>query len=654
MRWFRVHTNLTVGLALGVLLLTLTALRISGSSVGVWTEYLYGPGYDDPDLLAGKPRWVRGDEWLVTTALTAGQSEVAWSHVNPNVALGQEMSVLGDAPTDHWSTILKPHNWAFFLLPLEHAVAFKWWFRGFLLLFAAYIFFKRVLTRPGEPEFELLSLAAAGCLLLSPFIQWWYSTSALEAVAYFCLAMYSLIGLLQAQQSRPRPGYVALLAVSLVCAAITLYPPFLIPLAFLGLLLGGAYVANNRATIPPGGLRRTLLGLGIAAACLAVVMVAFYLSFDDVLSTIRNTVYPGQRAESGGDYGLSHLMNGFFNFLLLDTEHVPLEWVNQSEAATALLLIPWIAPLALYGMWRDLSRDHSVDWVVLALLAYSALRAAWLVIGLPPAIERALLLNLVPEGRALIGLNLANVALAFYLVSHKRSWLDRGGLAIAAASVLAAFLAHLYLGYALAADYPVFIGAKLNIWLAAAAVAVLATLLMLQRRAAFAGAILAFSAFTALTVNPLYQGLGPLTDSPMLDALSPYRESDPEARWVVYESINYGNYLLANDYPVLSSLHLYPQYDLWLQFDPPGRYDYVWNRYAHLWFAATPEPSSIEFTFHDFDSFAVVINPCHPLLGELNVHYYVFVGAEPDAPCLERIASELRIGEPIHVYRRTP
>jgi hypothetical protein len=173
----------------------------------------------------------------------------------------------------------------------------------------------------------------------------------------------------------------------------------------------------------------------------------------------------------------------------------------------------------------------------------------------------------------------------------------------------------------------------------------------LRRQGLFAGAFLAFAAFTALTVNPLYRGLGPVADSPLLETLEPYRAADPEARWLVYDSINYGNYLLANGYPVLSSIYLYPQYDLWLQFDPPGRYEDVWNRYAHVLFARTTDPSVVDFVAHNFDSFVVSIDPCHSVLADLRVRFMTFA-SEVHAPCLQRIAAGLQIGEPLYVYER--
>ncbi len=644
------HTNVLLALVLGVTLAVLSALEISGSSVAVFNEYIYGPGHDDPNLLFGKPRWVRGDEWLVTTAMTSAQAEVGYAHFNTNVALGQEMSIFGDAPTDHWSTLFKPHNWSFFVLPLTNAVAFKWWFRGFLLIFATFLLSRELLKHQARRP-ALLALGTSLALYFTPFVQWWYSTSALESLTYFAFILYAFIKVFDGESLIMSSAHSLLIAFSLVALAFTLYPPFLIPLALLGGAFGAGYVANQRDRLNRTNARVYTASLAIAGSVSLSVILAYYLDFHAVLRTLQDTAYPGERYEAGGGFPVIHLMSGFFDFLLLRGDVVPPLLINQSEASSGLFFFPWLAPvlaLSLFNMYR---RRRALDYVLIALLAYCALMCTWLLAGLPRLIEAWLFLDRVPLNRAIIGLVMANFVLVTYFIGSFVPGDGPGLGRVRAAAIGAVLIVNLWLGYEMAGETPEFVGSDWNIWLVSASAAALVATLLFRKTSIFVAGLVLFTALTSLSVNPLYRGLEPLQQAPLLAELEPIRDGDPTARWVVYDDIYFGNYLLANGFPVLTSVQFYPQKELWLSLDPKRRYEDIWNRYAHVTFTGTADETAVGFVSHDYDYFAVVINPCNPLMDELRVTYYL-LPAESAAPCLERVAPNLVAGPPLFVYRR--
>ena len=58
---------------IGLLVIVLAVIfQISGSSIGMWAEYL--PECTDDGLLAGTPRSIRADEWAVSTVASFAQT----------------------------------------------------------------------------------------------------------------------------------------------------------------------------------------------------------------------------------------------------------------------------------------------------------------------------------------------------------------------------------------------------------------------------------------------------------------------------------------------------------------------------------------------------------------------------------------------------
>jgi Na+/melibiose symporter-like transporter len=47
-----------------IIILLLTAFKISGSSIGVYNTILYGSNHKDSSLVLNKPREIRSDEWV--------------------------------------------------------------------------------------------------------------------------------------------------------------------------------------------------------------------------------------------------------------------------------------------------------------------------------------------------------------------------------------------------------------------------------------------------------------------------------------------------------------------------------------------------------------------------------------------------------------
>src|SRR5258708_6734142 len=123
-----------------VVILLLTAFKISGSSIGVYNNILYGPSHKDSNLLLNKPREIRSDEWVWNSQMIMAQASNHFNRINPYIGHGQDMSVIIDVPYKDWSAVFRPQNLVFFALPFQYAFALKWWIMAYLLVLSCYFF----------------------------------------------------------------------------------------------------------------------------------------------------------------------------------------------------------------------------------------------------------------------------------------------------------------------------------------------------------------------------------------------------------------------------------------------------------------------------------------------------------------------------------
>lgn len=119
-------------LLLAIPLIALTLLKVHGSSIGIYHRLLHGSEAHDPNLLYGKPQPIRSDEWLGSTQFTIRQEKIGFPAYDDGLGSGRDVTKHPDNPTKDWVTLFRPHNWSFFVMPLENAFAFRWWFIAYM------------------------------------------------------------------------------------------------------------------------------------------------------------------------------------------------------------------------------------------------------------------------------------------------------------------------------------------------------------------------------------------------------------------------------------------------------------------------------------------------------------------------------------------
>lgn len=574
---------------LTVVLLLLTAFGVNGSSIGAYQNTFYGSTANDPNLLLGEPRDVRSDEWLVNSQLTVAQDSNNYERINGNIGNGQDMSLAIDVPYKEWSTVFKPHNLAFFVLPFENAFAFKWWFIGYLLILSCYFFILALM-----PQKRLWAALIALALFFNPFVQWWYLTGTMAPLYFSLFAATAVIKLFDAKSRRQMLLWSALLAYVTTCFTLILYPPYQIPCAIVMGAFTLGYLYKKWRDLPWKTFLQKLGVIGAAVLVAGAISFTFVQTRNDVIQTMRDTVYPGRRIGfSGMNYAYEKTFAAPLAFGLQNerpgANYFTNYFTSQSEAATIIKINLILVPVILLVIYKNVHLRKTLPYYL--FITTSCVLALFLARIFTPFFDRAfqfLLLHQVPNERLEIGFLLICIIqigiLGSLLLSTKKQLVSRKEALLAA---LVGFALFWDTSISMAQKFPLFIVGHAKIFLLVVAVAL--TIYLLLRKKAYVWGLalfLAINVVSSIGVNPLYAKSQPDVLSSLTEHIRTHYPDDNK-KWAVFDQLIFENVPQMAGKASLTGVYSYPQLALWRQLDEKGE-DEEYNRYAHSAFTVNP------------------------------------------------------------------
>ena len=626
-----------------IALLVFTALGISGSSSPLLAQ---NAGSSDT-VIAGLPRTIRSDEWIVHTPLVISQVENGMPRYGDVGVGSHDMSVLSDLPVADWTRIFHPNHWAYGILPIDNAYAFDWWSVAAILLLGTYAF---LLAALGS-----LRWAIVGALLLygSPFFHWWYTGSAFGSIGLMAFAGACL--LLAVTSSGRRLVVFALLgSFFLACFALTIYPPFQIPAGIgVGIVTAGALWPRWREGLAT--LRSVAISGAIAGGVALVSIGAYLITRAPAMKAISQTVYPGARVVSGGELPWGQLFSSWFglNYITNGSNLRGVIFPNESEGSSFLFL-GVVLLVALPLVWRFIApMGDRLRGVIIAATVAMSLFLTQMFVGLPSIVAKLTFLSIVPERRALIGLGFTSMVLVISVgASLERSTVPTLARRLAGIVLVAASAAGV-IGLAQdfrAADAPV--GNKMIA--VALLVAVGTASLYFWRPLVSVVVLTAFGLLAALPANPLINGLSQTRDSAVASmARSIAAEPGDVGAWVG-ETYVIASLLTTAGVQNLSGVNLYPNVPAWELIDPDHEFENAWNRYAQAVWSFDVSLKAPVVRLVQADMIEVLVNPCDPVLDKFNVRHLV-TPRQMQGPCLSA-PSEVAgpDGIPAFFYERSP
>ncbi len=598
-----------------LIFLACLVLRLHGSSIGVYDEILPTQITGENSRLFGKLRWVRSDEYGVTTLKFFSQAANDYRLYSRQISLSPTNMVLDYySPVWDWTILGKPLAWGFLLFGNE--VGLSWYWCGeIILLFMTALEMCLILTNGTRSA----ALTGAFLIAFSPAIQWWVMPHMppviLYSMALFCIG-YRLF---TAKNALSRGIASGLSLIAVLGFALSLFPSFQVPCGYTVLVLLAMCLWRDREKIR--FTRRDWMYIALPAAAALAILLRFVLLSREDLSLLLNTVYPGRRMSRGGDRRVADLFTDLITFFL-PYQDVP--FLNNCEVATYIHAAPLFLVLSPYLLPALKKRQDRSYITGAALYGVLLVQCVFMLMGFPMWLSEITLLHFCNRMNQVYGW----VAVLFtvwgmdVLLRHPDLLSRRAKLLLppvyGAVSLLTLNQQRLdYLSNFV--FHGISLGSVLIVLLLAA---VLCTLYfaVFQREKLLSAALILAVLFGGATVNPVMRGIGPVTNHPISKAVAELAEAEPESRWICTDVGTFfmlSNYVSANGAVCLTATNFYPDPEKWAILDPDGKYEELTNRYANECAQLTEGETAVEMVYPD--QIKLLLNP--ESLKKLDIRY---------------------------------
>lgn len=582
----------------GILLLFLCINEYHGNSITAFDMYVQpGAGNDYIQPVLGKTRDIRSDEWVVGLPNSLSYRYLDDSS-NNNYILRGTNTAMGRTTV---ISIVNPINLVGSLASLlgdDCSYSYFWYVPIFLTFLFNLELFYIISSRR-----RLLSACGACMVALSSHYLWWaFPVQVLYAPASLVCAYYFFNN--TSWKKRLLFGYGTACAVTLF--VINLYPAWQVPMGYVSIAILVWIIHESWDRIK--GMKIRDWGIFAAALVLCILMVIDNLMAQrEYIASITQTVYPGGRIDYGG-FSLPKLFN-YVGALLFP--YVP--YLNPSESGMYLSFFPLPLIIAGYLWWKQKKKD----WLITGILLVSAFLVIYTTVGLPEIVARLTMMTSTTSTRCVDILGYAMVILFVAAMSRYdmeiRMQKKYAYVIAGVASCAAVYFANLYMpdymgvGYLLLSSYVLFF--------------VFASCLAKVGKKIYHYALIAIiliAVVNGVYVRPIVKGMDAIYSKPLAKEIEKVASGDKKAKWIAYGGgIVLPALTVACGAPTINNVNTYPNMDLWKKLDPEGKYDYAYNRYAHVLVAFVEGATSMELVQED----TFQLNLCYQDLQKAEVEY---------------------------------
>lgn len=571
-------------------------LGVTGSSIGIYTEYF---GAKDKNILFGISRGIRSDEYAVFTPMTWSQ------YLDPNGHFSYFNSVARATNTDvfieygqpvaTWLLLYKPFNLGFLFLPIAKGMAFFWCGRLIALFMVSFEFGRKI-----TDDNRLLSIIYAILIAFSPIVQWWFAINGLvEMLLYLQLSIL----LLDKYFSSEKWSIKILCAFGIVISAggfiLTMYPAWMLPFAYVILGLGIWLLITKRKSIKKNKKDIILILCSLCFLCISMLYV--YHMSKDTISTLGQTVYPGDRVSVGGGRSLddffvytSNFWFPIFNMAMRS---------NECEMARFISLFP----LAYIFYIIYFLKTKKSDLFCNIILSISSVFLIYCTIGFPEWLSKITLLSFSLDKRCFLVVQFCEILVLIRLISlllKEKVVLNKimGWVTAFMISILSAGLLY-YLNSAYYSTKMLMLQTVLFIF-------IFAGVFYYDKKRIFKAWGIFFSMFVLLTgilVNPVRVGVDSVEKIPELEMVERVVKADPEAVWISEGTgFTITNSILLKGARTINFTNVYPELNRWKMVDKENKYEDIYNRYAHI--GMIYGENDEKFVLTNKDSFEVYVD----------------------------------------------
>ena len=133
--------------------------------------------------------------------------------------------------------------------------------------------------------------------------------------------------------------------------------------------------------------------------------------------------------------------------------------------------------------------------------------------------------------------------------------------------------------------------------------------------------MIAICLVSGLLVNPVRAGTDDIDNLSVLQAVDEVVEQDPKGIWIAEDTgLLQPNMLIMKGARTINSTNIYPNINRWSKIDPEGKYEEIYNRYAHIQIILD-ENCNIENKFELIQADCITVYLEEKELRTLNVKY---------------------------------
>ena len=582
-----------------VVLFTLVALRYNGESMDLYESIQYKMGSEYEEPIIGQETEGRSDETLVSTArrlyyYSNGEPgmEMTFANIiqNPNILMTKALLKIGG---------------------IEYALSFDYYFY-IILAFLISIELFLIITE----NRRLLSLACTCMIFFSTFYLWWiFPTQLLNTMGVGVFLYHSI----NTKSKKKRCLFGILTALFSIRFVFSLYPAWQVPAAYILLAIIVWIIIDGIKSLKEFDKKDWLILIG-AVIFMLIGMGICYLDKLEYISSVTKTVYPGERREYG-NYTLNKLYNYIPNALF---------WLKHNNTPSEFSIIINLFPIPLFMSIYYIIKEKKKDALIVGLSIVSLLLIIYCSNGgLPKTIANLFLLSSSTAWRAVDMVAYAEVLLfarvySKYRINNniKKKTEKKYILVFSMISLVFALYSIHMSKYSVEGYMP-----QLFVLFMIVLLFVICYLVIsnnnYRKYKSLTIILILFSLFTGMLIRPIRKNADAVYNKPLSKEISKIKEEDADATWITYNSIISQAFLKCYGIEVLNYVNITPNMDLWKKIDPDGKYNEVYNRYAHVLIVFTDEESSFELVQADW----FILNISYKDLYKMDVDY-VFSHAE--------------------------
>ena len=600
--------------AVGASLVFLCVLfEITGSSIGIFSG-------DASNIIFGLSRTIRSDEWCVFTPMTWSQ------YLDPNGAFSYYSSVVRADTTDvfieygqpvkSWLMIYKPFLIGYLFLPVAKGMAFFWSGRLIVLFLVSYEF-GRLITM----DDRRLSLVYAFIITFSPGVQWWFAVCGwVEMLIAFQMSIVIFNKYLTENRVWLKAFYAMIIGVCAGMYALSMYPAWMIPLAYALFVCVSWVIYEN---VKSKTFRRLEKADAFIIAMVVVILLFSAMEIvrksGNTINTIMNTAYPGKREVNGGGMGIEYLFMYINNIWYAIKDNAP--FANVCETSSFISLFPM--GYIIYG--KLIYKQKKGDTLCNLLCIVSVGLLIYCFFGFPSKLAKLTLMSFSMPSRTVLVVGFVCVILTIRVLA-----LDIQKTAVTSvikkdtvtSLVIAGFLAALFVWITTKNDEGYYSYSMILVEIVV--YALVFTLMIspeIRIRRIWSIFMIAICLVSGLLVNPVRAGTDDIDNLSVLQAVDEVVEQDPKGIWIAEDTgLLQPNMLIMKGARTINSTNIYPNINRWSKIDPEGKYEEIYNRYAHIQIILD-ENCNIENKFELIQADCITVYLEEKELRTLNVKY---------------------------------